>query len=240
MICERLCMYVLFAAVIAHAACGVPGAGELTVSGTVVLSGAGEVRGPVFVAVTTSNDYDAIEDDPVTNVLGVVRTEDNGSFTADLGEMGVVEGEAVHLIAFADNDYSGGVPYPTSGDVLGFYFDRERWSTAVTAVSAGVQGVVIPVNRPVSSFTARVSGTVTGGGGDLIIIAYRGALDSMNPDDIDVDNIIGYRVIRDASGSAPYSLRIFPFGAAPPLDEVYIIVLNDRNRNGIPDGGDRV
>ncbi len=54
-------------------ACGKSLKQDMKLSGTVVLSAAGEVTGPLFLELLAANDYDSIENDPPGSIIKVIN-----------------------------------------------------------------------------------------------------------------------------------------------------------------------
>ena len=211
------------------------------VSGSIDLSGAGTVTGPVFLIVSDTDDLSAIREDPVNNVRSMITVEDDNTFFFHASDAGLSEGDEICLIAFVDNDYDGGVPMPTAGDWLGFYMDETTWRFSWTVASGGYDVPQIKVNREVFDFSACITGELySAEAGDYMLIAYAGPLDSLDFSGIDTKNIIGFKKITKAEGPSEYSMDILPYGRDIPVTGVYVMALHDRNGNGSPDPGESI
>ncbi|MBS3759023.1 MAG: hypothetical protein KGY61_10215, partial [Desulfobacterales bacterium] len=101
---------------------------EVTLSGTLgVPSAAMDTEAPVMVAVTNTVDARILEDQSKEAVIDYVAADKaRAEFRIDLTEKGVHPGDEVFLIAFVDNNYSGDVPFPDEGDMIGVYAEAGR------------------------------------------------------------------------------------------------------------------
>lgn len=220
--------------------CGMPDIKKIEISGSVDLSEADLVSGPSFIIISNTDDFKKIENDPLNSVILIARIGDDNRFSIDLSETGVREGDNIYLVGFVDNDYTEGIPFPTEGDYLGFYFDDKNWQMAYI-LSENNMDLNIKSNRKVYDFNAEVSGTIKYiEVGEITLIAYAGDIESMDYSSLNFENIIGYSRVSKPEGSAGYSLNIMPFGNNIPIENVFIIAFLDKNNNGIPDGGDRM
>ncbi len=107
----------------------------------------GPVDGPVFVVVAKSYDLENLDADDIL-AFESVHT-DNKRYSIDLSGTGLKAGDAVSVLAFADNDYSSGsgIPFPTTGDDVGFYFEDSQYSIAYR-LQAGINANIdIDVNK---------------------------------------------------------------------------------------------
>ncbi|MCP4133635.1 MAG: hypothetical protein GY754_21890 [bacterium] len=221
--------------------CGTQAIGDINLAGTVDFSEAPTQTGPAFIIISNTDDFDKIENDPMNSVISMVRINDSGTFSINLSELGVQAGDIIYLVAFIDNDYTGSVPYPTEGDYVGFYIQEDGFSTGYEVSGETVSNLTINVNRQVYDFEAAVSGTINGSeAGEMTVIAYTGAIESLDFSSLDTDSIIGYKRLEKPAGSTDYTLKILPYGTALPVEKVYIIGFIDKNGNGSPDGGDQI
>ncbi len=220
-------------------ACGKPAEEELRLTGNVDLSAAGGSTGPVFLALMATDDFDRIEGDPLSNIIKVINVWDDGSFDIDLAELGIMKGDTIYLTAFVDNDYRGGIPFPTAGDWAGFYISA-GWQTAYPVMESD-NSVSLAANRRVYDFTARLKGRILDEeAGSYLVVAYAGDITSMSPAAIDINGVIGYRRLVKPAGPADFEMRIMPYGYDVPINGVHVMALHDVNGNGIPDPGDRI
>ncbi len=228
--------------VLIQASCGAPGTGDVIVSGTVTVPANLEIQatGPLFVGISRTDDIDLMKSDPLNQVVALVPVEES-SFSIDLAGS-ADPGEEVFVFTFFDNDYSGGIPDPTAGDIIGFYINS---STMETKVKLGTEsaGLNLDAERMTYDICPEIVGIIEGpGSGDVIMIAYAGDFNSLDYSDIDKSAIIGYKKFRKDSGPCTYSLKILPYITPEkysiPLMRVYVIALLDVNSNGIPDEGD--
>ncbi len=210
------------------------------IAGTVDLTDAEPVTGPVFVMMTNTDNFDAIQNFPMETVLATTTAGPGGGFFIPLEETGVFPGQSVYIVAFADNDYLGGVPQPTEGDFLGIYMNRSRWKMEYV-VGGDNDALNIKVNREVFSYDASVRGTIhETAPGTMTLAAYAGEITSMDMTRIDFDGVIGFKRFRKGGGPVDYAMKIFPYGEDVPVEGVYVLGFLDKNDNGIPDGGDTV
>jgi len=221
--------------------CGAEIVDDSIISGSISMSDeyAELKRGPVFVAVSKTDDIELIEKDPALHIAAIYEADPGkGTFRLDLKDSGIGPGDEVFLFAFADNDYNGGIPNPTAGDIVGLYINRESLSTKFRV---GESSPEIILNRFHYGHNTEVVGLIDSNeAGDVILIAYAGDFSSTDFSAIDVDSIIGYKKISKPANPVTFSLRIMPYGFNTPVSGVYVIALLDKNRNGIPDDGDMI
>jgi hypothetical protein len=226
---------------VAPIACGAGGGGRLSLSGTVATVPSAP-PGPLFVALAATDDLAAIERDPLGTIKELITVEESGgTFSIDLSGSELRAGDEIAIIAFVDSDYDGGVPYPTAGDMVGLYIDREAFSMTYRLREGANDGISIEVNRVVYDFNASVSGSLEPDGpADCVLIAYAGEINSLDFTSLDFDAVIGYRKISVSVGNAPYTMKILPYGFDAPVSNVYLLALIDHNGNGVPDAGDGI
>lgn len=234
---------IVFACMASLLSCGIESTiSDISLSGNVDVNDiAGEISGPILVAITNSDDFEKITRDPLNTVIDIRAIDEiNNSFDIDLSNTRLKEGDEVYIFGFVDNDYANGIPNPTEGDFIGFYIDPATMSLSYRLKSGLNSGINIRINRRIYSFDAEISGTVTGSDtGDLILIAYAGEINSLDFTSFDFDKVIGYKRYNKSKDPLPYSMKIFPFGFNVPIDNVYLVAILDKNRNGI-DAGDTI
>ena len=219
------------------------GEGPFSVRGTVdVQKVAEEIDGPIIVALINTDDLTKIQDDPEGVILDtVVVDEQDCRFSIDLAGKGLAAGDEVALIAFVDNNYEGGVPYPDAGDFVGVYADEENLSVFYTLRDGVNGGISIEVTREVFDFDATVEGSVRGSdAGEVTLILYAGDITSSDFSKLDFDGVIGYRKVTKGSNDLSYCIDVLSYGYDVPVENVYVLALLDVNGNGEIDGGDRV
>ncbi len=222
--------------------CGAEIIDDSLISGSISMSDeyAALKRGPVFIAVSETDDIELIENDPSQHIAAIFEADlSRGTFSIDLKDSGINTGDEVFLFAFADNDYSGGIPNPTTGDIVGLYINSSSLSTRYRVGSSVSPDIIL--NRYHYGHDTQVVGLIDSNeAGDVILIAYAGDFSSTDFSAIDVDSIIGYKKISKPANPVTFSLRIMPYGFDTPVSGVYVIALLDKNRNGIPDDGDMI
>lgn len=208
-------------------------AGSVTVDDAITRN----AKAPVFVAIAKDSDMEAIQNDPANTIIAVIHTDSTGSYSIECKDYGLKAGDEVLLFAFIDNDYTGGIPFPSPGDAVGFYYNGFKLSYTV-----GVDGPAdILINRQQYDFDAKIIGILDGTeSGNVILIAYAGDFNSSNFSDIDIDAVIGYRKLAKPAYPVSFSLPVMPYGYNVPVGGVYVIALLDVNNNGIPDEGDKI
>lgn len=234
--------YGFILAILVLVSCGAPNAGDVKVSGTVTLPAdlESQATGPLFVGISRTDDIDLMKSDPLNQVVAIVPVE-KSSFNIDL--TGSADpGEEVFIFTFFDNDYNGGIPDPTAGDIIGFYING---STLATKVKLGTdsRGLNLDAERMTYDISPEIVGIIEGTeSGDVIMIAYAGNFNSLDYKDIDKSAIIGYKKFHKDTGPCTYSLKILPYITpgtySMPIMRVYVIALLDVNGNGLPDEGD--
>lgn len=230
--------------------CGAEIVDDYVISGTISMPSDDYTKsktGPVFVAVSKTDDIELIEKDPASHIAVIIEADlSKGTFSIDLNGSGIVPGDDVLIFAFADNDYKGGIPNPTKGDIVGFYIDRDSFSTKYRVGSSFLPDIII--NRYNYGHDTEVVGIIDSEeAGDIILVAYAGVLDftaffdtGVSGIEIDVDSIIGYKKISKPAKPVLFSLRIMPYGFDTPINDAYIFAVLDENRNGKPDKGEKI
>ncbi|MGQ9843830.1 MAG: hypothetical protein ACUVRK_09715 [Spirochaetota bacterium] len=219
--------------------CGILPQDEVSITGTVTIDPTmpRSASAQVFVAVATTSDIDAVMNDPVHSIVTIIEPSSDGTYTVQCSDYGLHAGDEIFLFAFIDNDYSGGIPFPTPGDLLGFYTNGFKLSYTV-----GVDGNAdITINRQQYDFSATVIGSINGNdSGSVILIAYAGDFNSSNITNLDINKVVGYKKIKKSAYPCNFELPIMPYGYNVPLGGVYVIALLDANNNSIPDEGDMI
>ncbi|MCX8124387.1 MAG: hypothetical protein N3F66_09505 [Spirochaetes bacterium] len=208
-------------------------AGSVTVDDTITRN----ADAPLFVAIARDSNMEAIQNDPANTIIAVIHTDITGSYSIECKDYGLKAGDEVFLFAFIDNDYTGGIPFPTPGDAVGFFNNGFKLSYTV-----GVDGRAdILINRQQYDFDATIIGILDGTeSGNVILIAYAGDFNSSNFSDIDINAVIAYKKIAKPAYPVSFSLPVMPYGYNVPVGGVYVIALLDVNNNGIPDEGDKI
>ncbi len=197
---------------------------------------------PVLVAVTRSLDASEIQEDPGAAIIKYVAAGENGtSFEIDLSDAVLMPGDTVNLIAFVDNNYTGGVPFPDTGDIVGIYVAPGSLTPGLELQDGGNTGVHIDITRAVFDYEASISGTITGDDiGDVILVAYAGDIVSSDFSGLDIDSVMGFQKVEKGAGPVSYAMDILPYGKNVPLENVQVFALLDANANNEIDAGDRI
>jgi|GEM_PF-741590 len=220
--------------------CGAPEPGSMTLTGNLSFSGDPLLSGPVFLVVSESDNFQAIEDDPINNIVTMITVDSSGEFHLNLSDLNINPGETIYVSAFADNNYENKLPYPDTGDLIGFYINEENKEPALL-LQDGENNIQISLNREVFEYDASVSGSLSGPEtGEVILFAYRGEISSFSTDSIDTDLIMAFEKITKDQETVSFNADIMPYGADVPIDDVYIMAVFDANGNGSPDAGDRI
>lgn len=234
----------VFSLIALLAACGAPGIDEAGVDGTVTVPAGLQAKaaGPLFIGVSRTDDVDLMKSDPLNQIITIVPAEET-SFYIDLSGT-ASPGDEVFIFAFYDNDYSGGIPDPTPGDIIGFYINSGTLATKV-CLGEDSTGLSLDAERMTYDIDPEIIGIIEGtGSGDVIMIAYAGDFNSLDFRDIDKSAIIGYTRFTKKSGPCTYSMKIMPYITpekySMPIMGVYVVALLDVNSNGIPDEGDLI
>jgi hypothetical protein len=208
--------------------------------GTVSLSSAvSDVQSPVFLIIT-----DAAGGIQSANMVQSVRyfrrlPAGQENFDLDLSGTGLKAGDEIFILGLLDTDYKAGFPNLTPGDWIGLETSSSLSVMRRLTADSGTD-IEIIINREVFDFEAELRGTVEGSGtGDLYIIPYAGEINSLNMSAIDMEKVIGYGAYRDATFPLAYSIQILPFGQDIPIENVYLMAIQDTNQNGFMDAGDR-
>ena len=103
------------------------------ISGTVDVGEIEEdISGPVLVAVLNTYDLEEIQENPDDTIIKFIAIDESDyTFLIDLTDEGVKEGDEIYVTAFVDNDYEGGIPFPTGGDKLGLLQNKETYAFSI-------------------------------------------------------------------------------------------------------------
>lgn len=214
---------------------------DISVSGKVevAVSKAGSDNS-VFLVISKTIDYKKILDDPLNTIVDMVMIDSTGTFNVDLSESSVGTGDKVCFFAFSTENYQGGIPNLSEGDIVGYYIDSATYSYYYTLRGGENSGIVVTLDKTYKENQASVSGTIKGTeSGDVMVIAYTGEITSMDAD-IDYSKVIGFKNMSKDSADTAYTMELLPFCPAFPIANVYIIAVLDVNKNGIPDNGDKL
>lgn len=214
-------------------------------------------EGPVFVAMTNTDDFDKILDNYEDTIIEVVSAAADNTFYADLSKKGVSSGDIIYIFAFIDESYTSGLPEPTVGDFVGVYATIENLSLSYRLKEGINDGITVDINREYFSFEASVSGKVNGindtDAGDLYLVAYDA--DKVTAIDIsilEIEGILGFKIIRNVSPNnwpLSYQLDIFPYlpygyckyiNGQYFIEDVSIFAFLDSNKNSLFDDGDKI
>jgi len=241
---HNLYILVLFAALFGVLGCGDdsddPG---VFLSGTYSFAeGDHNTDSPVLVILTSSIDADLLENDPREVVIEyMVADTSNKTFRMDLSEKNIKPEDDVYLIAFEDNNYTGDVPFPDAGDMIGVYAEEGRISPAIHLSKGENDGYHINITREVFDYEASISGTILGDDtGEVTLVAYAGDIDSSDFTAINFDEVIGFTTVNKKDVPIEYTLNILPYGKNVPIENVQVFALLDTNGNGAVDAGDRI
>jgi hypothetical protein len=242
---KRLCHILLLAVVLVFfCACG-----ERESRTSIIISGTIDGNAidtysdkAIMAAVAKASDFDQLSTDPLGAVVKYVSVDKaTRSFSIDLFGSGLSPGEEVLVLAFIDTMYSGGIPQPDIGDIIGFYTDQEALSASLKLEEGINSGINITINREVFSFDSSISGTIHGNEtGNLTIIAYAGEIPSSDFTDLDLDSIIGFKECSKGEEPLIYTMDILPYGFNIPIENVFIFAFLDVNQNTLMDSGDRI
>lgn len=216
---------------------------RITLSGTLTGNAlASHADKPIMVAVTEASDFEQIAANPMDAIIKYTAADKTDySFQIDLSHTGLAPGDNIYVLAFIDRNYSGGAPFPDTGDIIGFYTDPVTLSPAFQLSEGGNSGITISVSREIFSYDASVSGSVSGSEtGALTIIAYAGEINSSDLTDLDLDAIIGFAQYAKEEDPIAYTMDIIPYGFDVPVENVFIFALLDVNENNRLDSGDRI
>ena len=193
-----------------------------------------------FVVVSKSMDFDDIQNDPLNNILELATVDSYPyEFNIDLSKADVSEGDKIYIFAFTTDEYISGVPFISTGDIVGFYINKDNFEPGYTILKGNNSNIEIDVNREVFDFKTTVSGSVfTENAGKITLVAYAGSINSFDFNDIDINEVIGYKNIERTSSSTLFTMDILPYGYNIPINNVYIFAFQDKNDNGKPDAGD--
>jgi len=241
---HKLYILIIFAAVLGILGCGdTPDDSGLFLSGTFSLSDADQdTDSPVLVALTNSIDADLLENNPRDVVIEyMVADRTNGTFRMDLSKKNIQPEDEVYLIGFVDNNYSGAVPFPDAGDLIGVYAQEGRISPAIRLVPGENDGFHINITREVFDYDASISGTILGeDAGEVTLVVYAGDIDSSDFTDIEFDSVIGFATVNKKDSPLDYTLDILPYGKNVPIQNVQVFALLDANKSETVDAGDQI
>ncbi len=223
--------------------CGAKEKPEIIVSGTLEGQALSDPKDqPVLVAVMRDGRGSSMSTINFDDIEAMVSADmESGSFEIDLTDSDLKEGDEINLVAFADDNYSQGLPNPDSGDKVGIYIDQENYSTAYMLKEGINDGFHITVNRLIRPFVTEISGTIKGKtAGEMMIVAYAGDIDTLDFTTLNPDRVIGYSCQYKDSSDQPYTIELLPYPAELQTETVYIIVLLDDTGVGLPAPGNLV
>ncbi len=210
-------------------------------------AGYSESSPPIFILVAKAENPQDVFENPIETIQSfqLVAAGAN-TFSIDLSSTGLAPGDKVMVIALWDKDYAGGFPSPTPGDVLGYYVNAKTLDFT-PALAAGINTFSpvgdwkFDVNKTMYNFTASVQGQIQDDeAGNLVIVAYAGGLENLDPSNIDIDKVVGFAKVSKPAGNYNYTVSIMPFGYNVPIQDVLMMAFLDKNNSGMPDAGDRV
>jgi hypothetical protein len=219
-----------------------PSAGSMTLSGKVVLNHPKtENSKPLFV-ILTSGDSDEAALNPKKAVRHFQKLQpDENDFNLDLSQTSLVPGERVMILILKDNDFAGGFPDATPGDVVGFYYDNVAMSQHYKLQGGANANISIKVDREVFGFDKKISGVIKGEFvGSVTVIAYAGELTSLDAGKLDLQRIVGIKTFEKTATNQSYTLPILPYGFNLPLQNCHILAIFDNNGNDRPDPGEQI
>ncbi|MFP4533447.1 MAG: hypothetical protein ACLFNS_12270, partial [Desulfobacterales bacterium] len=216
---------------------------EIILSGTLGLPQAAmETDAPVLVAVTNTVNADILNNRPKEAVIDYVTADkDAAKFRIDLTEKGVNPGDEVFLFAFVDNNYTGDVPFPDKGDMIGIYVEEGRITPAYEVQDGENTDIHIDITREVFDFEAQISGEILGDEtGPVTLVAYAGEITSSDFTALDFDQVVGFTTVSKETSVTPYALDILPYGKDVPIENVQVFALLDKNGSQTVDPGDKI
>ena len=216
---------------------------NIAISGQLSLpNNANTSQRPSFVVVAKADNPEDIMNSPMESIKNFVKLAPGQSkYRVDLSQTELKVGDEIMVLALWDADYENGFPSVTAGDIAGFYLNRRTFSTTYKLLSGENKDIDIKVSREVYAYDKYITGEVSGDyTGDCILLAYAGAIDSMDFTSIDFDKVIGFKRLKKTAGPAPYKLSILPIGLPLPISNVYILAFFDQNGNGKPDPGEGI
>ncbi len=236
--------YLLILFICFFTACGAPPEPQQiilsgTVGGEAVLSNRDK---PILVLITMNDDFEKIEEDPENYVIDLISVDKSDlTFSFDLSDKGLHEGDKISIAAYVDVNYNGSAPIPDEGDFIGVFADEESTSASYELKAGENTGIHIDINREIFSFEASVEGIINGNdAGMLTLIIYTGELNSSDFSDIDYNGVIGYKKFSKSGKPESFELDVLPFGHNVPIENVYVFALLDVNENDIVDAGDKI
>jgi hypothetical protein len=231
---------ILFIFIFLFSACDSETENEVVIEGEISVPSQyiDKIKGPVFTAVSKTDDIEALENDPARYIEAIAQADtDTGRYSLSLKNTGILPGDEVFLFAFADNDYKGWIPNPTKGDLMGVFTDKDSFRLMYTAGSDKNPDIIL--NRIHYGTEFIVTGFIDSyENGDIILIAYSGNFDSADFSSINADNIYAYKKMKNFKYPQNFTMNILPYGLDPENSELFIIGLLDKNKNSIPDEGD--
>ncbi len=221
----------------------VVGGVSMTLSGTITApSGytADESAKPVYIIVAKGDSTDDIFSNPMSSVKYFIKLPQGATtFNIELSGTGLAAGDRVMIIALWDRDYVSGFPYPSDGDMLGYYIDKTDYTYQYLLISGENTPVALTLDKTYKTNSASVTGNLLGTeSGDVILVAYTGEFNSLDAA-LDTDKIIGYSKVAKGAGTTAYSMNLFPWSSFP-VQNVFIFAVLDKDGDGVPDSGDRI
>lgn len=216
---------------------------ELFISGTLGLpDDSMQTDAPVMVAVTRTMDPDTLRTRPDQAIIAyVAASKQAADFRVDLTDTEARAGDAVFVFAFFDRNYNGGVPFPDSGDEIGFYEEEGQLDPALTLRAGGNTGLQIDINRRVYDYEAAISGQILGdASGPVTLVAYAGPVTSSDFTSLEYSQVMGVITMDKPDRPADYRVDILPYGQDVPIEDLQVFAILDQNQSQSVDGGDRI
>ncbi len=219
------------------------GSPSITISGSVIAPSGytGDISTkPIFILVAKADSTSDIFSDPMSSMKYFVKLpQGSTTFNIELSGTGLVQGDPIMIIALWDRDFTSGFPYPTDGDMIGYYSNPATYSYQYYLAATGNPPVTLTLDRTYKNNNATVTGNLLGTeSGDVIIIAYSGEINSLDAT-LDSSKIIGYKKMTKGAIQTAYTMNLLPL-CSLPVQNVFIMAVLDKDSDGIPDSGDRL
>jgi len=197
---------------------------------------------PVYMIIASDGNLETLLDNPLSGIRYFEKLQNGATtFKLDLSVTDIQPDENILIIALWDRNFSGGFPNPDAGDAIGFYMNPENFSALYTLKDGLNSEIRVNVNREISPFKIKISGTVKENiSGDLLIVAYAGEINSLDFTDFDPDGIIGYQKLFKGTSELDYKFTILPYSPTLTANHVYIMAFLDEENVGIPEPGNLI
>ena len=223
---------------------------------------------PIFIIIAKADNTFDLFNNPMSAIKYFKRLpQGTKDYNLDLTGTGLVPGDEIRILAVWDKNFAGGFPNPGAGDKIGYYQQKSEFIFS-KKLAAGTNnaptgnGWSFGVDKTLYDHNAQLSfqfgnnelpDDVIIGNDVLVIMVYRDGVDDggLSPSYgiTNMDYIISLDYINNIQDlDISYTVDLFPFiydgiplNSNPlRMNNIYIYVILDSKKNGMPDTGEYV